>query len=388
MFFPRRLTYFSDNLDIEVKEIYWNVIISNLASTMMVLFEPIYLWHLGYSLTRIIWFYMLVYLGYVLFVMPAAKITSRIGYKHSILLSNVFYVVYWILLFQIKSLPILFLAAPWFYALQKSFFWPPYHADIALHNRHGQRGREVGALFSLVEVASIVGPILGGVITGVFGFKILFIISALLSLFSVYPLFKSKEIYPLHQFHFSVFWKIVRKYPANFFGYWGYAEDLMLMTLWPIFVFTIMHGVLGVGILITVANLVAIMLMLYLGKVIDRKHHLDFLRIGSIFYGLSWFFRQFAVSLPGVFIFDTLTRIGKAVVNVPMTALTYHLADRHRTDLAMAYAVFYEFSLSIGKLFTALLAFWILTKTGNVYYVFMATGVLTMFYALLKGKRK
>ena len=388
MFFPRRINYFSDNLSLEVKEIYWNVVISNLASTMMLLFEPIFLWQLHYSLEKIIWFYMLVYLGYALFIFPVAKIVSRIGYKHSIFVANVFYALYWLLLFQIKFHPILFIITPFFYALQKSFFWPPYHADIALHNRHGQRGREVGALFSLVELASIVGPVLGGAITWLFGFPTLFSIAAFLILFSVYPLFRSRELYPAHQFHFINFWKIVRKYPSNFFGYWGYAEDLMLMTLWPIFVFTIVPGVFGVGVLITVANLVAIMLMLYLGKVIDQRHHRHILQVGSIFYGLTWLFRQFGMTLPGVFVLDTLTRMGKAVVNIPLTALSYHLADRGRMDLAIAYAVFYEFSLSIGKLFMALVAFWILVTTQNIYYVFIVTGILTMFYSLLQGKRK
>jgi hypothetical protein len=72
------------------------------------------------------------------------------------------------------------------------------------------------------------------------------------------------------------------------------------------------------------------------------------------------------------------------MVNVPLLATTYSIAGTNGPDHAIAYAVFYEFSLSIGKLFTALMAIWILSLTGSIPLVFVGVGVLTMFYALLR----
>ena len=102
MFFPRRPHYFSQAVNREVKEVYWQAVISNLAITSTYIFEPLFLYSLHYSLAQILGFYVLVYFGYAFLIFPAVKITSRIGYKHSILLSNVFYIVYWIILYQIK----------------------------------------------------------------------------------------------------------------------------------------------------------------------------------------------------------------------------------------------------------------------------------------------
>lgn len=377
--------YFSQRVNTEVKEMYWQVAIANLALSMTIVFEPIFLYRLGYSPAEILKFFLIVYVGYSLLITPIAKITSYIGYKHSIFIANCFYIIYWFALYRIASVPSFFYFAPWFYALQKSFFWPPYHSDISINSIKRQGGREVGVLFSLIQVASIVGPFIGGAISAVLGFKALFFTSSLLIMLSAYPLFRSPEIYPRHRFHFRNFWKILNRHWQNFFGYWGYAEDLMLMSLWPIYIFLIVPSFLNIGLLSTVASFIAVMLMLYVGKLSDRmKNQRLLVQLTSTFYGLTWLTRWWAQSFGSVFVFDTLTRTGKGLVNVPMTALTYGQAGSKTVEHAAAYSVFYEFSLAIGKIVTALLGIWILTATGNIFYVFILTGALTMFYGLLK----
>jgi hypothetical protein len=87
-----------------------------------------------------------------------------------------------------------------------------------------------------------------------------------------------------------------------------------------------------------------------------------------------------------VLAFDVLTKTGKGVLNVPLTALTYEIAGGKSSDYAMAYSVFYEFSLSIGKIVTCLLAIAILSVSGSVYYVFFTVGIMTMLYGLLSKK--
>jgi len=384
MFFPRRPHYFSYAVNREVKELYWQAVISNLAMTSTVIFEPLFLYSLHYSLIQILWFYVLVYIGYAVFVFPAAKITSRIGYKHSIFLGTIFYLLYWAVLYQIRFHPNLFVVAPLFFGLQKSFFWPSYNADVAVNAAKKQEGREVGVLFSLIEAASIGGPILGGIISSGFGFSSLFVISGLLMLFSTYPLFRSDEIYTKHKFYFRNFWQIVRQYPQNFFGYWGYAEDLMLMSLWPIFMFMVVPQLFNIGLITTVASLIAIVLMLYVGKLSDKLNPVTLIKTGSVFYGITWFIRAIGVGFGSIFALDVLTRLGKAWLNVPMIALTYEIAGKKTTDYAIAYSVFYEFSLAIGKILTALVGIWILSTTGNIYYVFIFAGGFTFLYSLLR----
>ncbi len=342
------------------------------------------MYKLGFSLVEILYYFVIVYTAYAVLVVPITKITSRIGYKHAILVSSFVYVLYWIIFYQIKFHPIFYFIAPVLFAIQKCFYWPPYNADIAIHAANDQRGREVGVLFSLIEMMSIVAPLLGGFLSYQFGFPVMFILAGILMIASVVPLFQSPDIYTRHRFSFKNFFSVVRRYPRNFFAYWGYAEDLMLQSLWPIFVFLAVPYLFSVGIITTVASLIAVVVMLYLGKLLDEFQHLDVLPVSAVIYGLTWLFRFICTSLSAVVGFDIATRIGKGIVNVPMETITYEIAGDAGPDHAIAYTVFYEFSLSIGKIFTALLGIWILSSTGQISYVFILAGVLTMFYGLLR----
>lgn len=376
--------YFSHKVNREVKEVYWQTFISNLAISLVFVFEPIYLYTLGYSLISIMWFYVLVYAWYVILIGFGAKITSRIGYKHSILVSNVLYVGYWIALFSIRSHPALFFITPVFFALQKSFFWPAFDADVAIHDGKSQRGREVGVLFSIIQLTLIVSPLIGGLVSSGLGFFLLFALASVLMIFSAWPLFQTPDIFDLHGFRFGDLLKIFRQYPSNFFGYWGYAEDLMVMSLWPVYIFLVVPQVVSVGLITTSAMLIATLLMLYIGRKTDMSKKVEVVRNTSLLYSLTWFGKFLAVNTPAVLVFDVLTKAAKGLVNIPMVSVTFEIAGSKDGEFALAYSVFYEISLAIGKIITALGAIAILYYTDNIFIVFAFAGVLTLFYGFLK----
>lgn len=376
--------YFSRALNRETSEAYWHTALNNLALAMVFIFEPIYLYTLGYSLIRIMWFYAMVYFGYAAFVGFGAKFASHFGYKHAIFISNFFYVFYWLALFSIRSHPGLFFVAPFLFALQKSWFWPAYNADIALAEEKTQRGRELGVLYALQQAAFIVGPFLGGFLSGQFGFKVLFAASSSLMLFSVYPLFRSPEIFTRHQFHFRNLWQIMRRHITNFFGYWGYAEDLMIMSLWPVYMFVVVPNFFKLGTLSMVATAIGTVIMLYVGGLADRTDKRKLVGAAAVFYGVTWFIRFVARDLPSVLVLDSITKAGKDITNLPMVALTFDRTGQGSADFAIAYSVFVEFSLSVAKILTALAAIAILYLTGNIYLVFGLVGFMTMLYSLIK----
>ncbi|MBI4363535.1 MAG: MFS transporter [Candidatus Doudnabacteria bacterium] len=384
MLFEHTPHYFTRRLNREVKELYWHELLVSFSLTLTYIFEPIYLYRLNYSLVEILWFYFFVYCWYAILLMVVPRITSRIGYKHSIFLGSVFYVLYWLALFSIAKFPYLFYFAPILFALQKSFYWPSFNSDIAFASAKTQRGREVGVLLSEVELVSIIGPIIGGAISYLFGFAALFGFGAIMMLTSAFPLFRSPDIYNSHYFSFARFVKILRQYKVNFFAYWGYAEDLMLMSVWPIFIFATVGHVFGVGVVTTIASLLSTIILLSIGRLTDKMQKRPLLQLSTVFYATTWILRFMARTVPYVLAFDTVNRLGKAAVNVPLSSLTYEIAGSKSRDLGFAYTVFYEFALSIGKIFTALAAIIILGYTGNIYYVFILAGFLTLFYGLLR----
>lgn len=378
--------YFSHKVNREVKEVYWQTLIANLALSLVFIFEPIYLFTLGYSFIQILWYYVWVYVAYTIFIGFGAKITSKIGYKHSIFISGLVYVLYWITLYSVRSHPVLFFAAPVLFAMQKSFFWPAYDADIAVHDGRDQRGREVGFLFSVIQVTFIVAPIIAGVISEQFGYLTLFVIASIFMASSSWPLFRTRDTFDRHEFRFKELWKIFRQHPYNFFGYWGFAEDLMIMSLWPVYIYTVLPKASTVGMITTVAMLIATVLMLYIGKRSDHGDKRDLIQKASWFYSMTWLARSLAINAPTVLIFDILNKSAKGLLNIPMMALTYEIAGSKDRDFAVAYSVFFEFSLAIGKIITALGGIAILYYTNNIFLVFTWVGLLTLCYGFLRKK--
>ncbi|OGE76749.1 MAG: hypothetical protein A3K05_03510 [Candidatus Doudnabacteria bacterium RIFCSPHIGHO2_01_48_18] len=371
-----------------MEEVYWYTAIHSLALSMVFIFEPIYLYSIGYSIMDILWFFVQVYVWYAILVSFGAEFASRFGYKRSIFVANFFYVVYWFGLFSLKDFPHLWYMVPLLLALQKSFFWPAYDADVALNSKNRQRGREVGMLFSLVQVVFIVGPFLGGFIAHTFGFLWLFCVSAVLMLASAYPLFRSPEIYSKHDFKIKTLWKVIKERETNFFGYWGYAEDLMVMSLWPIFMFIVIPNYRDIGAISMIAGGLGTMLMLYVGQLADKTNKRRLILTSSIFYGITWIFRFLGTTVPAVLAFEVLTKGAKDVLNVPMNSLTFERAAEKDPDYAIAYSVFYEFSLSIGKIITASVGIIILSLVANeitgLFLIFAFAGILTTFYGLLR----
>ncbi|MDP3741484.1 MAG: MFS transporter [bacterium] len=378
------LHYFSYRLSREVEEVYWHTLLNNLALSMVFIFEPIFLYTRGYSLVQIMWFYVQVYVWYVILIGFGAKFAGKYGYKHAIFVSNIFYIIYWLILFSVDKNTALFFIAPIFFALQKSWFWPAYDADIALSTAKVQEGREVGVLLSLVQAGFVAGPFLGGLLAHKFGFSALFVCASLLLLFSVYPLFRSPDIHSRHKFRYKNLWDIMKALPQNFFGYFGYAEDLMVMSLWPIYIFLILPNVFGVGLMTTVATALGTVLMLYIGKLTDKIDKRKLIQLTSLFYAVTWLFRFLAKSVPSVLAIDSAHKTGKDISSVPILALTFERAGSRGPDYAIAYSVFYEFSLAVGKIVTALLVIWMLTAGLSIYLVFAVVGLMTLMYGLLK----
>src|SRR3989338_7529570 len=169
-------SFFATGISYQIRELYLSVIIINLAGAMVAIFEPIYLYSLGFSLEKILYFFLAVYVGYLLTIPLGAKFARRFGYEKAIFLGTPFWAGYFIFLFLIPHSSYFMWAAIASLILQKTFYWPGYHADFARFGRGHERGREVSNMMIIASLVSIIGPFLGWVIISYWGFKALFII--------------------------------------------------------------------------------------------------------------------------------------------------------------------------------------------------------------------
>lgn len=379
-------SFFARHLRREVKELYFSVAILDFAVNMVALFEPIYLWKIGFSLPQILFFYLGVYSLYFFLLPLGAKIARGYGFEHSILYSSPFLILYYLTLFAIPFSPMFIGAAIIAFAIQKTLYWPGYYGDFALYSDDGDRGREVGNLAAIMSIMAIAGPFIGGVLVYFFGFPVLFMLASAGILASNIPLFSTKEIFgPAKPFSYIGAYKRLLSKDAlrRLFAGMGFGEELVFMFVWPIFIFTAVKNEFSVGSLVAGATLLMMMILLYVGKLTDHNNKKSVIKSGIIISIVSWIMRIFMASPFGVFASETITRIGRSFVQVPVFAIVY---DRARKGSIMETVVFFEMSLIIGKVLACVILLLIFSVAPESWFwniAFILAGAMTLLYGLL-----
>ncbi len=380
------LEFLAVKISYQVRELYISSAMINLAVAMVAIFEPIYLYKSGFSLEWVLYFYLAVYGLYILILPLGAKFARRFGYEKAIILSTPFLALYYIFLYLIYYDIAFVYPAVLSFVLQKAFYWPGYHADFARFGRSSERGREVSNITAIITIVSIAGPFLGGALIAIFGFKVLFIVSTAIILTSNISLLLTPEKFTSKPFSYfrtyrRLFYKENRR---NFFGFLGFGEEFLSMIIWPIFIFTLVSNFFSIGSIVALSTLATTIILLFVGRMVDgdsNERH-SILKIGAVFKSASWFVALLAKGVMGVFLVDSLARITKNVVIVPMMAMTY---DHANETSVMKTIVFFEMSLVVGKILSMLISLIVLRFVpGSFPALFVLGGSMSILYSLIK----
>lgn len=373
--------YFSLHLRRQVKELYVATAISDMAVAAMLIFEPIYLkYELGLSVPWVILFFAGVYAWYIVLIPFGGKFAARFGYKHSMILSVPFQLAYWTCLFFASRHIELLYVATLLYGLQKSFYWPAFHAVVARFANKSQVGREFSVLTAVIQTAHIFGPLVGGFLAARGGGGVLLVVAGCIYSLMIIPLLSHKERGSLTPYKFKDTLNLYRRHTDKALGYFGFGEEFIALGVWPIFIYEVLKGYDGVGVMTTVSSGLAIVISLWMGRLTDQSEKRLLIKRGGLLTAISWFVRPFLLNAGGVLVSDTFGRTAKNAVSIPMCTVTYERAES--SDI-MPYMVFFEQSLAIGKLLTALLAALLFATTGSFVLLFILAGILSFLYMLL-----
>ena len=177
----------------------------------------------------------------------------------------------------------------------------------------------------------IIGPIAGGAVVAFFGFQTLFIVVSVLILTSNIPLFFSRESRRREQLSYgSTFALLTDKVHGRMaIAYLGFGEELIWMTVWPIFMYTIVHNTVSVGSIVAFASLATVVTTLVAGRLTDTRHHpKTILSVTSIILSVLWVLRAILFAPLQLFLGDALGRVFKNASFVPLVAITYERARR------------------------------------------------------------
>ncbi len=374
--------YFTKKVRQEIGEIYAHAFVANTAVSMMALFEPIFLYAiLGFSINKILLFTALVYLVYIVCLPLGGKVASFYGYKHCIAISVPFQIIYWMVLIASQQNPNLAFLGAVFYGLAKTFYWPGFHSLMARYADREQVGREFGMVYSLVSLTLIAGPLFAGFLSKHFGFTATFIVTAVIYAFSLFPLFKHKEIFTPKVYEYKTTLELFKTFPRKFLGYLGFGEEMLALNIWPVFIYIVVKDFQGAGALATVASLLAAILAILVGKITDKYSKHMLIKLGAFFGSLVWLARFIATNFWNTFFVDSLARTSKEIYFIPISTNLYLKSE---STHVVPYVVFFEQSLSIGKLSACLIGILLFSLfPGNFMVLFILGALYSLLYMFI-----
>lgn len=315
----------------EFNEIYISVFIMTFAESLIEIFIPIYLFQLGYSIPIIIFFYFLVSLFFIIFSLYGANIVSKIGVKHSILISIPFLAVYYIALNYIIFSNFIFFALPALLAIRMIFYNFGFHLNYIKHSDKEKRGKELSTIGILTTLSTATAPILASIIIIKFGFDMLFLVGIILLIIGTIPLFLTKDTYERININTkkTISYIFDKKSLPRAMSFTGYAiESIIDRIIWPIFLIILLLTVEKVGTVVSFSLLSSILVFYLIGKLTDKQNKTKLIKIGTFFYFFGWIGRLLVYNQFTVLLVDSYKNVSSKILQLPWSAKSYDIAAK------------------------------------------------------------
>lgn len=379
--------YLNSEIPGVVVSLYSNRLIKGLASGLLGLFLPVFLYQIYDSINFVLLYYGLIYFLYLLFAAPGAMIATRLSFRRSMMLSIVFGIVTYVGLIYIESNVFLITSLLIITGtIERALYWVPFHSGVGKFVDQKIRGRTLSLFSSVGSLMTIVLPVAAGFIIAAYGFDVLFVIAILLYISSLIPMLTMQPINEFYTFGYIQTWKVLfhkrdRKILITYVA--EGAVDFINFLIWPIFIWQLLDGNYQVvGIVASLVVLVTILLKLIMGNFTDKLDKKKLLRYGTILYSIGWLLKIFVHTASQIFVVSTYHSLSGVAMRTPFDTIRYEKsADAgHYID---EYTVMREMSLNIGRVLMAIFLFILFNFVGGLTIAFAIAAVAVLFINLI-----
>jgi len=363
------LQYFGNK---KLDELYISVFIKYLAQSLITIFVPIFLFTLGFTLVDIAIYYLIFYTIAALITPLGLKLNHWIGVKKTLTLGIILFIVYYSFLNRIETGASYYLLAT-LAGLSSGLYFAAFHIEVTRTFQKKQEARNLSVLQSLALIAGILGPLLGAFFIQEGSFQTVFRIVAVLLLFSVVPLFFSRDFYePKRSLTLKTVLNEGKKSSSL-----AYTAHGMLFTVirifWPLFIFITLGSVLSLGVITSTASVFVIGSVLIVGSLADKNRD-KILKYSIYAHAPSWLIRLIFLNPIGLFLTNTYS-----LVTFSSLLIAYEknvLAQAKKSNNKGAYFLYRDAYLLLGRVLMLLF----IIITNSLTLLFIAMFFITFFF--------
>jgi len=361
----------------ELSELFASISLREFARRLINIFVPIYLINSGYSFMTAFTFMAITSFAHAVSSYFAAKLSARIGFKHLIILSVPFLIIYYLLLNSINfvqslGIPIVLIAI--FGGISSAFFWIGFHTDFVKSTKRKNTGKKLGFVRILISLFQSLGPVVGAFLIAELSFHWVFIIVILILVLSIMPLLLKKDKH--ERFKFSLkdikFKFGVRAIIAHI----GKGiESPVYALVWPIYIyfFILSERITLLGSVTSLSLIFSLIITYIVAKKIDKKINL-FYKVSTFVNAIIWIIRGYLRTYLGVFIVDAIYGISNTTLNISFNKICYDNARKSKSILEY---------ITIREMFicgTHTIVFLLLGLIGNFHIMFLIGTIGALMY--------
>ena len=271
------------NLREGIKAFYVNGMLRSLVIAVVGIFTPVFVYRLGlmqygeirYGVMTVAIYYLITRLTTLIGVIPVSNLIEKIGFRKSILISIFLLAANLALLIAAENNFWLLIIGGISSGINIPFYWLARNSAISQDGDKRHVGSQMGWMTTFEQIAAMLGPLSAGLIIEKWGFATLYILSLLILIVSVVPLFVMPPHVHKNGATLRGFWYFVtnRRYFHNGVGIGARAvDDYSINVLWPLSIFVMGIKVGVIGGIFSLVSLAALLTRLVVSRVFDKLH--------------------------------------------------------------------------------------------------------------------
>lgn len=333
------------------------------------------------SLTSLI--FCLIFLVQALAVAPSLWLISKKGLRFSVFWGSVFLILFYLMLVMGRTEPIFFILAAVCGGAQAGLYWTAYHIYFAELTDDKSQGKELSLGSALASIVSIGAPAFGGLIIAYSGFNALFLALVVLIGLALLPLRylpPQKDVISVDILK-TVFALAPKMEQKSYLALFGISiTDITYLLFWPLFIFPILSGFVGVGFTGSLVAFFAMVSTVLTGFLIDRYGPKRVIRMIAPIDALVWVCKSLVVMPIQVFFVSGGSAITRSTQLITLDSTIY---QRARREDVVAFIVQREVGMAVGKFLYLLLAgvlFWFNMPLMLMFLIAAPAALLTTLY--------